>query len=72
MRHGLWLGFESEHVLKVCDLFGVLSELDILQVLNLFLSQQQLILALLIGLSQLLLEMFHLLNEDLLIFEPLL
>jgi hypothetical protein len=66
------LCFDHEHMFEVSDLLSVLSELNILQVLNLLLSQNQLVFALLVGQGQLLLEVFHLLDEYFLVFQSLL
>lgn len=62
------LVFSKKHMFEISDLLCVLSVFHILQVLNLFLSHNQLVFALLISYSELLLEMFHLLNEGFFIF----
>lgn len=70
------LGFLSvlgdEHMFEIGDLFSILSKLDILKVLYLLLGQYQFVLALLIGSSELLLEVFHLLDEHFLVTQTLL
>lgn len=69
----LWLLiFDKKHMLEISYLFSILPELYILQILYLFLSKNQLIFALLISYGQLFLEMFHLLNKSLFIFESFL
>lgn len=57
---------------EISDLFGILPKLDILQVFYLFLSDDEVIFALFIGSCELLLEMFHLLDEGFFVFETLL
>ena len=59
-------------MLEIGDLLGILPELDVLQVLDLLLGHDQLVLALLIGSSEFLLEVLHLLDEQFLVAEPLL
>ena len=56
---------------KVCDLFSVLSELNVLEILYFLLSENEFAFALLVGEGKFLLEMFHLLYEDFFVFESL-
>jgi hypothetical protein len=58
-------------MLEIGDLFRILSKLKVLQVLDLLLSKDELIFALLVGSRQFLLKVFHLLNEHFLVPQPL-
>lgn len=57
---------------EVGNLLGILPKLNILKILDLLLGQDQLVFALLVGRSEFLLEVFHLLDEQFLVPEPLL
>lgn len=57
---------------EIGDLLRILPKLHILKVLDLLLGQDQLIFTLLVGCSKFLLEMFHLLDEQFLVTQPLL
>lgn len=70
-RLTLWLMiiFGHEHMFQICDLLCIVPKLDILEILDLLLWEDKLIFALFIGYSELLLKMFHLLDEQFFVFE---
>ena len=57
---------------EVGNLLGILPKLNILKILDLLLGQDQLVFALLVGRSEFLLEVLHLLDEQFLVPQPLL
>lgn len=59
-------------MLQIRNLFRVLPEFNVLQILNLFLRNDEFILTLLIGCGKFFLKVFHLLYKQFLIFQPLL
>ena len=63
---------QHNHMLQISNLFSILPKLNILQVVYLFLSDNQLIFTTLISHSKLFLEMLHLKDKSLLIFQPFL
>jgi hypothetical protein len=67
-----FLCLHQDHMFQIRNLFCILSKFHILQILNLLLSKNKLIFAMLISGSKLFLEIFHLLNENLFVFESLL
>jgi hypothetical protein len=69
---GLLAIFGVEHVFEISDLLSVLSELDILQVLHSLLGKHEVVFALLVSNRHFFLEALHLLDEDLLVPQPLL
>lgn len=69
---GLVVIFGVKHVLEISYLLSVLSELDILQVFHSLLGEHKVVFALLVGQRHFFLETLHLLDEHLLVAQPLL